>query len=119
MKSVGDTLSDKLKSIKVSAIATTKTPDPPKPTKENKMSMPMAYDEDMYYDKPCLHLDNKDFPGVKNFTGGKEIYIAIKAKVENYNSSESVDKGGVKKERTSVRLEILEIADLTDLKGGK
>ena len=109
-KSVGDILKDKLKGVKVE-----KTPDPPKPkSKAGRISV-----MDDYYEKPSMWLTDKDFSAVKNFNGGDEVYIAVKAKVVSSNKNERVDDKGKKEERTEVRLEILEFADITNLKDVK
>lgn len=113
---VGDALSEKLKGISEKAITVSKTPDPVTP-KGEACCIPSSPDE--YYRKPELYLDSKDFPGVRGFTGGEDIYMAIKAKVTSYRDSSSVDENGKKTERCSVELEILEIADITDIKGAK
>jgi hypothetical protein len=110
-KSIGDILGDKLKGMKVE-----KTPDPPKPRKGKPNEIAVRDD---YYEKPTMWLTDKDFSGVKDITGGQDVYLAVKARVASYNSNERVDDKGEKNTRTEVRLELLEIANITDLKDVK
>lgn len=109
-KSVGDILKDKLTGVKVEKI-----PEP-KPPKTKNGNIPMVME---YYEKPRIHLTDKDFSGVKDLTGGKDVYLAVKAKVVSYNSNKNIDNKGNPNERTDVSLEILEIANITDLKDVK
>lgn len=88
-----------------------KVENTPEPTKNNKETKDIPYFE--YYGKPNLHLDTKDFPGVKDFIGGQTVTLCIECLVENTNYSKTVDETGEKEERTSARLQILSIGDLT------
>ena len=110
-KSVGDILKDKLTGVKVEKIP---EPKPPKTKSSGNSIMTMDY-----YEKPRIYLTDKDFSGVKDLTGGKDVYLAVKAKVVSYSSHNNIDNKGSPNEKTSVTLEILEIANITDLKDVK
>jgi len=118
MQSVGDTLSERLKAIGAKNVKAEKTPDE-KTHNEKTSRVNNIHAVDSYYEKPRLYLSDKDFSGVKDFSGGKEVCLVVRAIVTHSNSHISLDSSGKKSSESNVCLEILEIANISDTKDVK
>jgi len=78
----------------------------PKKKEPKGSDVPMSSDN-MYY-PPTLYLDDKDFPGVKNFESKKSVTLCV---VCDVNSIEIRKANG--KESHHASLTITDIADIT------
>ena len=66
-----------------------------------------------YYYPPSLRLDNKDYPGVEDFSAGQIVNLAITCEVESVSTSDN----GNGKDYTTY-LKVTQISDITPKKGG-
>jgi hypothetical protein len=78
---------------------------------KEKESGGIALEASSYY-RPSIYLDQGDFPGIKDFTAGQTVNLAITCEVRNVTTD---DNGKDKSYNAS--LKIMQISDITPRKG--